>query len=74
MPAGISESMLPQSAPAALVIPPVEGRILAAFGSTLQLKLEGGHTQGSLTLGLAVTPPGEARRCTSTGTTTSYSL
>ena len=63
MPASSSESTQPLSTPTAIVIHPTEGRTPTAFGSTLQFKLEGSHTRNSLTLGLAITPPGQGRRC-----------
>lgn len=48
----------PAPQPAVLVIPPDQGRTLAAFGSTGVFKLEGTHTAGTLCLVLGVTPPG----------------
>ena len=35
-----------------------EGPVLKAFGDTVQVKLSGGHTGGSLAVGLGETPPG----------------
>jgi len=40
------------------VIPPGFGRVLAAFGSVTEFKLETEHTGGTFSLALAETPPG----------------
>jgi quercetin dioxygenase-like cupin family protein len=52
------EGVPPSPPPPILVIPPDAGRSVAAFGTTAVFKLEGCHTGGALSLGVAETPPG----------------
>ena len=41
-----------------IIVRPNEGKILQAFGDTVQVKLSGEETAGSFVLGLGTTPPG----------------
>ena len=41
-----------------IIVFPDEGKILKAFGDTIQVKLGGEHTDGTLALVLGSTPPG----------------
>jgi quercetin dioxygenase-like cupin family protein len=54
-----TEPTRPSSPPDIVVIPPHEGRTVAAFGSTAVFKLEGRDTGGALCLGVAQTAPGD---------------
>ena len=44
--------------PASIVVPASEGTVLEAFGDSLQVKLSGGQTQGSLAVVLYTVSPG----------------
>lgn len=43
---------------ATTIVPPAEGTLLQAFGDTVQVKLSGEQTKGSLVVALGITPPG----------------
>jgi mannose-6-phosphate isomerase-like protein (cupin superfamily) len=42
-----------------IIVGPDEGTILQAFGDTVQVKLSGDDTNGTMVLGLGTTPPGQ---------------
>lgn len=42
-----------------LVVPPEGGRVIRAFGDTLQVKLDGAQTGGAMTVALNNVPPGQ---------------
>lgn len=46
------------AAPASILVPAGEGTVLNAFGDTVQVKISGEQTQGSLAVVLDTTPPG----------------
>jgi mannose-6-phosphate isomerase-like protein (cupin superfamily) len=48
----------PGGAKRTIIVQPSEGKVLHAFGDTIQVKLSGEETDGSLILGLGSTPPG----------------
>ena len=57
-PAPSAPAPAPRRAPAPAVVPPGGGRVVAAFGDTLAIKLGDAETGGALTLAFATTPPG----------------
>ncbi len=51
-------------APGSIIVTPDEGKILEAFGDTVQVKISGQQTNGAMVVLLDTTPPAAARRLT----------
>ncbi len=53
------DAAIPARGKQTIIVGPTDGKILQAFGDTVQVKLGGEETCGSLILGLGTTPPGQ---------------
>ena len=52
------EATIPSRGKQTIIVRPGEGKLLEAFGDTVQVKLSGEETGGSFALGFGTTPPG----------------